>query len=498
MRLLVTGCSGTIGEGLVPHLVRGGHEVRMLSRGAQQDSREWPDHVVPFPADIADAASLLGAANGCETVIHVSGIEREAPPAETFERVNVAGTRNIVLEAQRAGVTRFIFLSSLGAQHGASAYHESKRRAEEIVRTFDGNWILLRVGNVYGPGDEVISTLLGMLRALPLLPMVDSGDQEFQPIWYDDLGAAVAKVIAMEGLSRVTLELAGEELTSTNDLLDRFSRLTGKNPPRIGVPSIFVSLLTRMAETFGVHLPIDRQKLTMLLEGNVIAETSSNGLVATLGITPIPLDDGLAVLVDIQPEQKPGDGVGSIAHKRFWADIVGARLDAGSLMDAFKSHINEIMPIDFASEPGAPTTITEGATMTAQLPLRGTVQMRVEECSPHHVTLATLRGHPIAGVVRFSAAEHASGALRFQVAVHAQAASVVDWMMLKTAGSTAQNATWKTVVERMVERSEGSAPKGVETQARTLSGEEATEAEHWISEMILERKRQTHREATTG
>lgn len=497
MRILVTGGTGLIGEGLIPRLIEHGHHVRLLSRHAERDAREWPDHVEPFPADVADACTLHGAAEGCDVVIHVTGIEKESPPEITFERVNVEGTRNVVREAERAGVRRVVHVSSLGAPSGGSDYHRSKRRAEEIVRAFAGEWIVLRPGKVYGPGDDAVSMLLRLVRLLPVVPVVSSGDQRFQPIWFEDLGAAITAAAERSDLACVALDLAGNDVTSTNDVLDRLSLLTGKEPPRIGVPAPLVALGTKVAGALGISLPIDPQMLTMLLEENVIADSAQNGL-AALGIAPTSLDDGLARLVDIQPEQVPGDGVGTIERKRFRADIVGASTGARDLMAALKRDIKEIMPIDFAAEPGAPESLQNGATMTAALPVRGTVQMRVEDETDERVILATLRGHPIAGVVCFHAADLDDGALRFEVVVYWQAASVPDWMILKTAGAPIQNANWVTVVRRMIERSGGRAPDDVQTEMKTLDDDVANDVEQRIRALVLDRRRAEHRDRAHG
>src|SRR5256714_444746 len=115
----------------------------------------------------------------------------ESPPGETYETVNVEGTRSIVREAERCKVGRLIYLSSLGADAGTSAYHRSKRRAEEIVRGFAGGWIILRPGNVYGPGDDVISRLLTMVRTLPVVPVIGGGGQQFEPVWVGEPSGAI-------------------------------------------------------------------------------------------------------------------------------------------------------------------------------------------------------------------------------------------------------------------------------------------------------------------
>src|SRR5699024_4353138 len=114
---------------------------------------------------------------------------------------NIEGTRLLLAAAEAAGAPFFVFISSLGADEGESDYHRSKRAAESLVRAYRGRWLILRPGNVYGPGDETISMLLKMLRTLPAVPVIDDGEQPFQPVWFADLGEAIAHAFADPGLS---------------------------------------------------------------------------------------------------------------------------------------------------------------------------------------------------------------------------------------------------------------------------------------------------------
>jgi NADH dehydrogenase len=497
MKILVTGGTGVIGEGVVPHLLRAGHQIRILSREAGEDVRQWPQGVEAHIADIGQPAELQGAASGCDAVVHISGIAKEVPPALTFERINVEGTRAMVREAERAGVGHFIFISSLGAERGRSEYHQSKRMAEEIVREFKGDWVILRPGSVYGPGDIVISTLLQMIRTLPMIPVIDAGQQRFQPIWFDDLGLAITKAVEAADLSHVTLEVAGSDITSMNDVLDRLAVLTARNPLRVPIPAAVAALGTQFAESLGIDFPVDHQMLTMLLEDNVIQSPTPNALIGTFDITPTPLDEGLRALVDMQPEQLPGEGFGSIERKSFRADITGSRYTAEELLEIFRTRVTEIMPINFAAEPDVPRQITQGATMTAELPLRGIIQMRAEEVTEERITLATLKGHPLAGIVRFSATERSDGIIRFQILLYAQAANIADWLLMSSAGGMAQEVNWVTVVQRMIDRSGGTAPDGIESNQETLDDEEASDLEAWIRDLITVRKYEENRDATS-
>lgn len=491
MRVLVTGGSGVVGAGLLPRLLQQGWQVRLLARGAEAAAREWPDSVEALAADVTRPEQLRGAADGCDAVVHVTGIIAEEPPEHTFTRVNVEGTRHVLAEAARAGVPRFVYLSSLGADRGESPYHQSKLAAETLVRRYEREWVIIRPGNVYGPGDEVISRLLGMHRTLPVIPLIGFGHQEFQPIWHEDLGEVLMAALA-GGVAPGVYDVAGDEVTTPRDILERFDRITGRRPLRVPVPEFLASLGTKAAAAAGMtSFPLNESQLQMLLEHNVVTPPERNALTAVFGVRATALDEGLERLATIQPEQAPAEGVGGLESKRFWADIRGARLGAVELMNEFRRRITELMPIDFHAEPGSPSVIVEGATMTAALPMRGNIQIRVQETSPTSVTFATLRGHPLAGVVRFTTADLDGGGVQFTVRVFARAATVFDWLALSTVGGSAQNATWRTLVSRVAELSGGECD-GVQHEQIAVSEEDTTAIEAWIVDLITARKRAAH------
>jgi NADH dehydrogenase len=487
MRVLVTGGSGVIGAGLIPRLLEAGHQIRLLTREAADAAREWPAGVEACPADVTSPEQLVGVADGCHAVVHVTGIVAEDGPAVTFERVNVGGTRNMLDECTRAGAPRFIYVSSLAAERGSSAYHVSKRDAEALVRGYPGSWIIIRPGNVYGPGDEVISSLLRMHRTLPVIPVIGSGGQRFQPIWYRDLGQALARAVDLT-VDCAVYEVAGEDVITTAGVLDQFEQVTERSPVRIPIPEFLAGPGTRLAELAGLSLPFSDSQIQMLIEENVIHPPAGNALTRVFDVTPTPLADGLRMLADAQPEQTPDEGVGGLERKQFWADISRSPHNPESLMDAFRSRCTELMPIEFDAEPGTPQEVVEGATLTAALPLRGNIQIRVEEVRSRSVTFATLRGHPLAGVVRFTTSEPGAGVVRFQVSVFARAASMVDWLALSAGGAVAQNSTWRTVVERVAEIAGGESGP-VHQDAAVVNGYDSEEIEEWIAALIARHKR---------
>jgi uncharacterized protein YbjT (DUF2867 family) len=483
MKILVTGGTGVIGEGAIPELITRGHSVRLLSRHAKEDAKQWKG-VEPFEGNVADASSLTNAATGCDAILHIAGIVAENPPEVTFQKVNVDGTRNLIAEAKRAQVRRFIFVSSLGADVGESDYHKSKLAAEKLVESSALDWTIIRPGNVYGPGDEVISLILKMIRALPAVPVIDFGNQEFQPIWHEDLAKVLASTIESHAVQSQILEAAGPEVTSMSDIIQRFATITGRSPVKVPVPMALAQLTTKLTSSV-VPLPVDENKLAMLQEKNVIRGRSATQV---LGIQTTPLDRGLRLLADAMQETLPEDGFGSLEHKTFRAEIAGSKFNAVSLMSLFKERVNDIMPIEFVAEPGAPDKVVKGATLTGSLPLRGNFQVRVEVADPTHVVFATIEGHPLAGIVEFTSSDTAKG-VTFAVDVYARASNFFDWVAVRTVGAPAQNANWRAVVQRMIDESGGTSD-GVHEEKEKLDEEAAAAVEKRVRGIVQDRKRE--------
>ena len=497
MKVLVTGGTGVVGQAAVTALIGAGHEVRLLSRHAAHDAGEWPEGVEPWPGNVAEAASLRGSAEGCDAVLHVVGIVDEKPPETTFERVNVGGTRSILQEAERAGVGSFIFVSSLGADRGQSDYHKSKAAAEAIVRTFKGRWVICRPGSVYGPGDEQVSLILKMVRTLPAIPLLGQGDQPFQPVWHEDLGRALAMVVESDELAGRALDMAGPEQTTQNDLIDRFSKITDRHPLRVPVPEVVATVGTKIASMFGFDSPLNDSQLTMITEGNVIRADQENALETEFDIVLTPLDVGLRKLADAQVELTPEDGVGDLKRKRFWADIHGSPYTAAQMLTLFRGRFEKILPLEVSAEPGTPTQLDQGATLTMSLPVRGNIQVRVEEITDNSVTLVTLDGHPLAGAVTFLFEQRAD-AVRFEVRVHDRAATLPDLVAMRTVGDVIQNANWEATVEQMIKESGGRAPKGAEREIITLDDAELKDVQRWLDAMVMARKRSEHGAPAVG
>lgn len=167
LTLAVTGASGFVGHAVVDAALAEGHKVTALTRRPQpaRDGVSW------IEGTLEDTGALDRLMKGVDIVLHIAGAVN-VPTREAFAAANIAGTQAVVEAAARAGVKRFIHVSSLAARHPwLSNYGWSKAEAENVVTASTLNWSIVRPPAVYGPRDSDMFELFRMARrGVMLLP----------------------------------------------------------------------------------------------------------------------------------------------------------------------------------------------------------------------------------------------------------------------------------------------------------------------------------------
>jgi uncharacterized protein YbjT (DUF2867 family) len=244
--ILLTGATGVVGGELLPQLLDEGHQVRVLVR----DPRKLGEHRVDVQitlGDLRDPLSIRHAMRGVDTVIHLAATIRDQPGG-TIEELNGLATIRLLRLAERAGVSRFVFFSAMGATgFQRTRFFRSKALAEHAVRESPLRTTVFAPSIIYGPGDPWI-TLLRRLSLLPAVPVSGSGGARYQPIWARDVARCVAasvngtkgKSSGGGGDSEGRYELAGPEVLSYDEIVERVLEATGRHRPLVHVPIPFV------------------------------------------------------------------------------------------------------------------------------------------------------------------------------------------------------------------------------------------------------------------
>ena len=248
--------------------------VRALVRSSVRAVMSFGPNASPqelVPGNIHDPASLRTAMQGVDAAIHLVGIIGELS-RNTFDRVHVEGTRNVVKAAQEAGVSRFIQMSALGSRPDAvSRYHRSKWAAEEIVRQSGLAFTIFRPSIVYGPGDLFVNLFDHISRVSPVLPVMGSGLGTLQPIRVEDVARSFVQSLGeLQALGR-TFDLGGPELLTFRVILKQILEVTGRRRLLLQIPLPIARMQARFLEVIfplllGQPAPLSLDQLVMLEE----------------------------------------------------------------------------------------------------------------------------------------------------------------------------------------------------------------------------------------
>jgi len=245
--ILITGASGFLGRHLVELALQQGHRVRALVRNPSANletvlnpfTHEDKPGCLIHQGDITDPATLAAALEGVQCVIHAAATTSETAPDEAVSwRTNVEGTRNLLAASSKAGITRWIQISSLSANPAnTSVYGRSKFAADEAVRRSGLRWTILQPGTIYGRGSRgLFAKIVRLTNALPVVPVLGPGTQPMRPIHVIDAAAAALACLDHEAALGHTYALGGRDVITFNDFLREVLRAQGKRKPLVHVP----------------------------------------------------------------------------------------------------------------------------------------------------------------------------------------------------------------------------------------------------------------------
>ncbi len=271
MKVAITGGTGFVGRHLARALVNAGHEVVLIARGIDRrdEAIRQLERMTFAPVGLGDEDKLVQALAGCDGVAHCAGINREIGP-QTYQRVHVDGTRHVVNAARRAGVKKVVLLSFLRARPKCgSPYHESKWAAEEIVRTSELDYTVIKAGMIYGLGDHMLDHLSHLLHTLPLFAPVGLKEQPIRPVAVEDIVCILQAALVESRLSRQTVAVTGPEEMQFSEAARRVAQVIDKRVYVFPLPAFFHYLLAWFFELTMTIPLVSLAQVRMLSEGIV-------------------------------------------------------------------------------------------------------------------------------------------------------------------------------------------------------------------------------------
>jgi nucleoside-diphosphate-sugar epimerase len=319
MRAFVTGATGFIGSRVAQRLRDRDDEVVALVRNPTKATKLEAAGCELVVGDLSDRDAISRGVNGCDAVFHVAADYRVGIRADErtgMYQANVVGTENVLDSATDAGVSRIVYVSTIGyfGNTGGevidesfertdldwlSAYDETKYLAHEVAkdRIKKGSPILIaQPGGVYGPGDQ--SELAGLIdrvrnRKLPFLPMGDTG---FNYVHVDDVVDGIMLVHDKGRLGESYV--LGGEISTLQGFVEALCEITGGRPPR-HLPALFVKASAPFGPVIGRLMDLPPNLREMIKAGDGVTYWASDGKARNeLGYAPRDLATGLAQTVE--------------------------------------------------------------------------------------------------------------------------------------------------------------------------------------------------------
>jgi uncharacterized protein YbjT (DUF2867 family) len=289
--IVVFGGSGFIGRYLVARLAAGGWRVIVAVRDPEAAKFLQPlgdvGQIVPVRVDVADRDQVAAVSANATAIVNLVGILFERGK-RNFRRLHVDAARNIAEAAQKAGIETVVQVSAIGAsQHAAANYARSKAAAEEILRGLVPTVRILRPSIVFGQEDGFFNLFGRMAVFSPVLPLFGGGMTRFQPVYVDDVAAAIAACVNDADTAGKTYELGGPSTYTFRKLMEFIRRETRRKVVLLPLPYIVAHLQAFFLQFLPTPLLTPDQ--VRLMQADNVVSPGMPGL-RDLGINPTTVE----------------------------------------------------------------------------------------------------------------------------------------------------------------------------------------------------------------
>lgn len=311
MTTLISGATGFVGQRLMKKVINDSSDCVVLSRRPVQN-------ITTTNASLTDIPALTAACAGVERIFHCAGRAHSFSSlsdedAAQHWRVNFEGTRNLVETVGKAGVQRFVFLSTVKAMaepgsvcadedfsgQPTTAYGQSKRAAEEAVveagRKYGMHVVNLRLTMVYGSGGRGNLERMGRLVSKGWFPPLPETGNHRSLVHVDDVIAAMLLVADDDRANGRTYIITGPEAPSGRELYDAIRTVLELPRRRWSVPENVLRGAAKCGDSAETllkrRIPLDSEALDRLLGS---AWYSADRIARELGWRPkVSLQEGL-------------------------------------------------------------------------------------------------------------------------------------------------------------------------------------------------------------
>ena len=286
----VFGGTGFLGRRIVRRLRSCGFPVRIASRHPDRGHQLFgPDdpQLQSVGADLHDKRSVADALRGAYGAVNAVSLYVERGQ-ETFQSVHVEAAQHVAVQSHRAGVARLVHVSGIGADAASPSRYIRKRGEGELaVRAAFADALLVRPAVMFGPDDAFLTTILRLLRQVPIYPMLGRSRTRLQPAYVEDVAEAIVRLIQRAETRSTIFEFGGPRVYSYERLLRTVAHQADLAPLLIPIPFAAWHALAWCSEI--LPAPLLTRNQVELMQIDTVASPDKPGFVG-LGISPHPVE----------------------------------------------------------------------------------------------------------------------------------------------------------------------------------------------------------------
>lgn len=251
-RVAIVGATGYIGGRLAPHLIEEGYEVRCLVRYPQKlAGREWASKATVDirQADLSDTEGLAANLSGCEAAFYL--VHSMMSAGSEYEERDRHLALQFAMAAEKAGVSRIIYLGGLGETGPNLSRHLTSRREVEVALASTGVPVtVLRAAMIIGSGSASFEILRYLVERLPVMITPKWVITLCQPIAVRNVIAYLAGSLAEPQTSGRVFDIGGPEVLNYREIMRIMAEELGLRR-RWVIP---VPVLTPRLSSYWIHL----------------------------------------------------------------------------------------------------------------------------------------------------------------------------------------------------------------------------------------------------
>lgn len=222
-QVLLTGATGFIGRHLYPRLVKLGLEVRSGTRRPEEARREHPDRRW-VELDVERPDTLAPAMEGCRSAIY---LVHQMSGGQGYRKRERRAARAFRTAAENVGVERIVYLGGVAPAGVPSQHLGSRLETGLILRGGKVSAIELRASMVIGKGSASWQIVRDLAARLPVMILPKWTRSRSQPIYIDDVLAAIVGALELKTNDSAWFDIPGPETLSVEQILHRTAQLLG-------------------------------------------------------------------------------------------------------------------------------------------------------------------------------------------------------------------------------------------------------------------------------